>query len=337
MLNVKTKTIGVFFGSRSPEHDVSILTAQLIISGLKKLNYNVVPVYITKSGQWLISEKLGEIKFFTDPNQKQGLQNISKFYLDLDLIGQETFKEKSLLGKKIKIDLAFPAFHGQNGEDGTFQGMCEMLNIPYVGCDTTSSAIAMDKVLTKLLYRAQNIPTVDFVFFTKKDWQKNKNEVLKKIEKINWPVIIKPARLGSSIGISKAKNTKDLEFSIEVALHYDEKVIVEKAIENLMDVTCCVIGNEEPTASLLQESVFQSDVFSYEDKYLKDGGAQLGKAKNSIKFTNFSVVLVFPGLIFSMIKNLPNGMLMKLIPCPVLYIITYGKRQVCLLKNSWKI
>ena len=177
------KNIGVFFGSRSPEHDVSIITGQLIIAGLKGMGYNVIPVYISKNGRWLISEKLGEMKFFTDAEQRLGLKNISSFYLELEASAKGgSFKDKSLFGKKVKIDLAFPAFHGQNGEDGTFQGMCEMLNIPYVGCDTTSSALAMDKVLTKLMYRAQNIPTVDFVFFTKKEWQKNKG-----IEKLNWP------------------------------------------------------------------------------------------------------------------------------------------------------
>lgn len=275
------KNIGVFFGSRSPEHDVSIITAQLIIAGLKELGYNVIPVYLTKKGQWLISEKLGEIKFFTHSNP-QSFKNIPKFYLDLASIGQETFKEKSLIGKKVKIDLAFPAFHGQNGEDGTFQGMCEILNIPYVGCDTASSALAMDKVLTKLLYVAATIPTTNFYNLTKSNWAKNSVELMKLINSLHWPLIVKPARLGSSIGISKVKTKKDLEFAIEVAFHYDSKIIVEECVENLMDVTCCVIGNDEPIASLLQESVFQSEVFSYEDKYLKEGGAQTGKAKNSI-------------------------------------------------------
>jgi len=157
-----------------------------------------------------------------------------------------------------------------------------MLNVPYVGCDVASSAITMDKVLTKMIYKANNIPTVDFVYFNLEEWRINKKNILQKIKSLNWPVIIKPARLGSSIGISKAKSQKELEFGIEVALHYDEKVIVEKAIENLMDITCCLIGNNDPQPSLLQESIFQSEFFSYEDKYLKGGGAQTGKATKSI-------------------------------------------------------
>lgn len=278
------KTIGVFFGSRSPEHDVSIVTAQLIISGLKKLNYNVIPVYIDKKGRWLISKKLGTIKFFTDPTSSLQLSKVKNFFLELtESTGKQTFQEKSILAKKFSIDLAFPAFHGQNGEDGTFQGMMELLNIPYVGCDTASSAIAMDKVLTKLLYQSINIPTTKFQYVAQQDWFTDKNKQIKLISQyLKWPLIVKPARLGSSIGISKAKNKKELEFTIEVALHYDSKVIIEEYITDLMDVTCCLMGNDNPIPSLLQESVFQSEFFSYEEKYLKDGGAQTGNATQSI-------------------------------------------------------
>jgi len=275
------KTIGVFFGSRSPEHDVSIITGQLIISGLKKCGYNVIPVYIDKKGKWYSDPKLASMKFFTQ-NPSDLNNKLESFNIDFNKSSGKIVKQSGFLKGNAVLDIAFPAFHGQNGEDGTFQGLCEMLNVPYVGCDVTSSAITMDKVLTKMIYKANNIPTVDFVYFNLEQWRINKKKILQQIKSLNWPVIIKPARLGSSIGISKAKNQKDLEFAIEVALHYDEKVIVEKAIENLMDVTCCLIGNESPIPSLLQESVFSSGFFSYEDKYLKGGGAQTGKATKSI-------------------------------------------------------
>lgn len=275
------KTIGVFFGSRSPEHDVSILTGQLIISGLKKCGYNVIPVYIDKKGKWYSDARLSSIKFFTQ-NQTNLDKKLEAFNIDFNKSSGKIVKQSGFLKSNAVFDIAFPAFHGQNGEDGTFQGLCEMLNVPYVGCDVTSSALTMDKVLTKMLYKANNIPTVDFVYFNLNEWRISKKSILEKIKLLNLPVIIKPARLGSSIGISKAKNQKDLEFGIEVALHFDEKVIVEKAIENLMDVTCCVIGNDDPTPSLLQESVFESGFFSYEDKYLKGGGAQTGNATQSI-------------------------------------------------------
>jgi D-alanine-D-alanine ligase len=277
------KTIGVFFGSRNPEHDVSIITGQLIISGLKKLGYPVVPIYINKDGQWYVGEQFGHLGQFSDPKSIFKSKD-RQWTLDMEeSVGKLVFKKKGFGGKTLSVDIAFPAFHGQNGEDGTFQGMCELLQIPYVGCDVASSAITMDKVMTKLLYKAGNILGTEFLFFSKDEWEKERKTLLSQIVgELKLPVIIKPARLGSSIGISKAKTEKELEFGVEVAFHYDEKVIVEVCIENLMDVTCCVIGNTDLTPSALQESVFGDDLFSYEDKYLADGGAQLGNAKNSI-------------------------------------------------------
>jgi len=277
------KTIGVFFGSRSPEHDVSIITGQFIISGLKKLKYTIIPVFLDKKGKWYVGEQFGKLGQFTDPSSTFSEKD-ARWSLDMDeSFGKLVFKKKGFAGKKIVVDIAFPAFHGQNGEDGTFQGMCELLNVPYIGSDVPSSAVTMDKVLTKLLYQAKQIPTTDFIFFTKQEWGANKKHVIENIKQtLQLPVIIKPARLGSSIGITKVKTEKELEFAIEVALHYDEKVVAEVCVSNLMDVTCAVIGNTQPIPSVLQESVFTDDVFSYEDKYLEEGGAQLGNAQNSI-------------------------------------------------------
>lgn len=278
--------IGVFFGSRSPEHDISIITGQLIIAGLRDLGYAVVPVYLSKKGEWLIGEKLGKLETFTDPERKFDPQKYNKYYLDLEEgVGKLVFKKKAFAGKKITIDLAFPAFHGSFGEDGSIQGFFEMVNLPYVGCGVTASAIAMDKVLTKQFYLQHGIATTKFIYFTKSEWDSGKDAICEKIKhEFEGAVVVKPARLGSSIGIAKVrdKNCRDLEFRIEVALHYDEKVIVEEAVEDLMDVTCCVIGNDHPTPSFLQESVFASELFNFEEKYLKEGGAGFGKGGGSI-------------------------------------------------------
>ena len=208
----------------------------------------------------------------------------SKFELDLEKSqGKLVFQKKGFLGKAIEIDLAFPAFHGSNGEDGTIQGLFELLNVPYVGCDVPSSAIAYDKILTKTYYKSLGIPTTNFIFFGKNDWEKNRSEIISRIKNaLRFPLFVKPPKLGSSIGISKAKDEKELEFAIEVALHYGEKVLVEEGVENLMDITCCLIGNAEPQASLIQESVFQSELFDFKEKYLVDGGAQLGNATDSL-------------------------------------------------------
>ncbi len=276
-------SVGVFFGGKSPEHDISIITGQLIISGLKGLGYPVVPVYIDKTGSWFAGEYLGDLKVFTT-HDISALKNTDQYYLDLvQSRGKIVLKKKGLVGKELHIDIAFPAFHGQNGEDGTVQGLFEFFGVPYVGCDTASSAIAMDKVTTKLIYQALGIPTVPFVHFLQTDWEKNRKILLASIQKnVSYPAMVKPARLGSSIGMSKAKDLKELTDALELAFHFEEKVLVEKAVVKLKDITCAVIGNENPIPSKLQESGYTKDFFSYEDKYLKGGGAQLGKAQHAI-------------------------------------------------------
>lgn len=279
------KTIGVFFGSRSPEHDISIITAQLVISGLKGLGYNVVPVYLSKKGEWLFDEKLGDLKTFTNPDFDPSWRTkYRNFVLDLEAsVGKLVFKEKRIFGKKIVVDLAFPAFHGSFGEDGTIQGMFEILDVPYVGCDVASSAITMDKILTKQLFHAESIPTTKFVFFDDENWRRDKNEIGAKLKKLHWPLVVKPSRLGSSIGVAKVSCDQELEQAVDVALHFGKRVLAEEAVKNLMDVTCCVLGNEDPIPSLLQESAFgKAELFSYEEKYLKGGGAQFEKAQGGL-------------------------------------------------------
>ncbi len=276
-------TIGVFFGSRNPEHDVSIITGQLIISELKKRGYTVIPIYIDKNGDWFSHEKLGTLKFFTDQNFDEKLKEMTTCTIKFNAQNHTLIiKNKKILSKEIIIDLAFPAFHGMNGEDGTVQGLFELSNIPYVGCDVSSSAMTMDKIITKQIYKSAEIQTTAFTYFTQIDWATNKDLVLSRIQLLNWPLFVKPARLGSSIGITKARDTQELENACEVALHYDNRIIVEESVENLKDITCAVLGNAEPMPSLIQESSFRGEHFSYEAKYLEDGGAQLGNAQNSI-------------------------------------------------------
>lgn len=280
----KSLKIGVFFGSRSPEHEISIITGQLILSGLRGLGYEAVPVYISKAGEWLLGEDLAKLKTFTDPRGGLDADKFGRYVLDLkQSVGRMVFRKKSGIGKTVEIELAFPAFHGSHGEDGTFQGVFEIFGLPYVGCDVTSSALAMDKILTKQLFAAQGIPTRKFLFFSKAQFAADRPSVLREIETgLQWPVFVKPARLGSSIGVAKVRSAKELEQAIEVALHYDERFLAEESVENLMDVTCSVLGDERLTSSFLQESVFSDELFSYDDKYLRGGGAQLGKAEKNL-------------------------------------------------------
>lgn len=274
--------IGVFFGSRSPEHDISIITGQLIISGLKGLEYPVVPVYISKQGDWHIGDKLGNIEAFKKENID--LSGTDKYTLDMKASdGKLVFRRGGLSHKSVTIDIAFPALHGQMGEDGTIQGLFDLLNVPYVGCGVTASAVTMDKVLTKERYEQHGFPTTPYVWFTKAEWRRDKRLALRMIsEKLTWPLFVKPARLGSSIGTEKVEDKENLTRAVDVALHYDDKALVENAVTPLMDITVAVIGNDDPRPSLLQESVFVDALFSFEEKYLKKGGAQLGKAQDSL-------------------------------------------------------
>lgn len=276
--------IGVFFGGKSPEHDVSIITGQLIISELKKMGKPFTPIYLGKGGEWYVGEELSDLKFFMDKQLEQKLPGLDNYSLNLkESKGRLVFEKKGLLSKKVTVDLVFPCFHGSNGEDGTMQGLFEICNVPYVGCDVAASAMAFDKVLTKLLYQSLSIPTTKFIHFSGQDWANKKDEIISEIKSyLRFPLFVKPPRLGSSIGITRAKNEKELEFGIEIALHYGEKVLVEEGVENLADITCCVIGNDDLAASLVQESIFDSELFNFEEKYLKDGGAQTGNAKDRI-------------------------------------------------------
>jgi D-alanine-D-alanine ligase len=188
-----------------------------------------------------------------------------------------------MFGKSIQIDLAFPALHGTFGEDGTIQGLFEMFGVPYVGCGVPASAISMDKALTKIMMQNAAVPTTKFIAFTKYEWQIQESRIKSQVKtELKFPLFVKPVHLGSSIGIGKVRDEKELKQKIEVALYYDDKVLVEEGVENVMDVTCCIIGNQELVASELQESVFAKDLFSFEDKYISDGGAQTGKAQNSL-------------------------------------------------------
>jgi len=280
------KNIGVFFGGKSPEHDISIITGQLIISVLKKMpEYRVIPVYLDKQEKFFIGESLGSLSFFSADDYQTKLAPLGAYNLDLDASRDcLVFKKKKLLAQEtIKIDLVVPAFHGNLGEDGSIQGLLNIFNIPYVGCEVAASGVAMDKILTKIFYRGLDIPTTKFISYSRSEWEEKKGLILEEAKQsLKWPVFVKPPHLGSSIGITKVSSPSDLEQACEVVLHYDDQLLIEEGVENLLDITCAVRGYKNPQASLLQESSFSSDLFSYEDKYLNDGGAQLGQADKKI-------------------------------------------------------
>ena len=267
---MKTK-IGVFFGGRSVEHEISIISALQAINAFDKNKYTIIPVYITKKGLWYTGDLLLDMEKYKDVDSL--LQQCEEVYM------HPVYKDYNLYSKKKKffgannvitsLDIAFPVLHGTNGEDGIFQGLLELIGIPYVGCNTVSSANGMDKIFMKMILKENKIPVIDYVWFTGKEWFLNKEQIIKKIEnQIGYPLIIKPANLGSSVGITPASDSESLIRSVETAEKFSERIIVEKRIVNIREINCSVLGDyAENEASVCEEPLKSGEILSYEDKY----------------------------------------------------------------------
>lgn len=262
---VKLK-LGLFFGGRSTEHEVSVLTALQAYEQLDLNKYEVIPVYVSKKGDFYTSSKFLELRNFKDVESL--LLSSSK----LTFI-KGGLKTSGFFSKQFSLDVAFLAFHGSFGEDGCIQGLLEIYQIPYTGFNVVSSAIAMDKVLSKALFKELGLPVCEYVEVKRIDWLADSRKSLKEIqEKLKFPLFVKPATIGSSIGVNKAKDVDSLSFALEVAFTYSEKVLVEKAFEGLMEVNCSGLGYEDIKASVCESPVPSEEILSFADKYQKGGG-----------------------------------------------------------------
>ncbi len=254
--------VGIIFGGRSGEHEVSIVSASSVISAIDKTKYKVIPIGITKQGVWITNaDPITFLKKGVNKNTKSQsiiLPDATRPGL-IDL-------QKNILSKK--IDVVFPLLHGPFGEDGTIQGLFELANLPYVGSDVLGSSIAMDKVIQKQICRHLNIPTVPYEYFMYNDYTVDKQATIKKCEKLGYPLFIKPANLGSSVGITKAHNKKELRNSITLAASYDNKIIVEKSIEPNHEIEVAILGNTKPRASVPGEIVASNEFYDYNAKYV---------------------------------------------------------------------
>lgn len=279
------KTVAVIFGGRSAEHDISIVTA--ISSIIRPLelsgNYKVEPIYITKDGVWIWDDQLKDISLFTTGKIGSLITNAKSASVNF---GEDFYLEKPAgFGKRksVKIDVVFPAMHGTYGEDGSLMGLLEMADVPYAGCSLSSSVLAMDKVLAKQIAESNGVPIAKYTHFSSQEFNENPEDVIKKVEKsLKFPVFVKPAHLGSSIGITRVAKQKDLRNAIEVAAHYDDKVLVEEEIKNLIEVTLPIMGNNDLTPALLERPLSTAeDFFDFDTKYLKGGkkGGKKGGAK----------------------------------------------------------
>ncbi len=279
--------VGVMFGGKSVEHEISIISAIQAMGYLDRSKYDVIPIYITKNNEFYIGDRIGDISAYTNlPELLKTSQRVVPVYLE----GKTMLMKypQKMFSKNIAdyIDIAFPVVHGTNVEDGTLQGFLKMLNVPYVGCDVVSSAVGMDKYVMKTVLKDNGIPVLDCKCYTSKEYDGDSERVVAEIEeKVGYPLIVKPVNLGSSIGISKSENREELYDCLETAFHYATKILVETAVQNLKEINCSVLGDYEyAEASECEEPVSSDKILTFAEKYIGDGSAKGAKgAKGGVK------------------------------------------------------
>lgn len=272
--------IGVFFGGRSTEHEISVISANQAMAAIDKTRYDVTPVYITKNGHWYTGEALMDVANYRDIPALLG--KCTQVYMrpafdDYNLYSTHKSLFKSGPQVVATLDVAIPVLHGMNGEDGTFQGVLQATGIPFAGCDVLSSANGMDKITMKMILQACDVPIVDYVWFTDKEWFSKRDQLIDCVEsKLGYPVIVKPANLGSSVGIARANDRDALVHAVSEAERYSTRIIVEHLVEDLMEINCSVLGTcDEYKTSVLEEPIKSGEILSYQDKYM--GGTKGAK------------------------------------------------------------
>lgn len=264
------KSLAVIFGGHSCEHDVSIITGLQALDNADTEKYDLTPIYVSRSGEWYTGEGLRDVKIYRDfDNNRKGL---TRAFLDQD--GLREVQSKAFAKPKVyPIDVVIPAIHGMNGEDGTIQGLFEMCGVPYTSAGVAGSAVGMDKIVMKRVFRGCNFPVLDDYAAERAAFERNRVKVLDSIEQsLTYPLFIKPANLGSSIGISKATDRESLTFALEVAFRYDRRVLVEQAVTELMEINCSCLGyGSEVEASVCEMPVSWEEFLSFDDKYMRGG------------------------------------------------------------------
>lgn len=270
--------VGIIFGGRSGEHEISVRSAISVIEAIDRDKYEVVPLAITKEGRWLSPSGSAALL----PEHVRGLlpANVEGSGEALTIVGDPSRAGLFRLegdgrgSARQKLDVVFPVLHGTYGEDGTLQGLLEMAGVPYVGCGVLASSCGMDKVTMKVLFRQAGLPMCKYTWFLRGDWERDPRAISERVAReIGFPCFVKPANLGSSVGISRADDAETLRAAVELAAGYDRKVIVEEAL-NMREIECAVIGNDEPEASLPGEYVVhdaQAAFLDYTEKYSNTG------------------------------------------------------------------
>ena len=275
--------LGVLFGGETVEHEVSIISAIQAMENINTDKYDIVPIYISKDRVWYTGKMLMDIDFY------KNFDDLKKYAKKVVLIKKDdSFLLKATNGifqKEITdLDIIFPIVHGNNVEDGTLAGYLDSVGIPYVGSKVLGAALGQDKVLMKQVFKCVNLPIVDYTWFFDVDYYNDIDIIKKNIKKIGYPVVVKPATLGSSVGITYVKTEEQIVAAIEEAIKYDNKIIVEKAVNNLLEVNCSVVGNYvHQEASVIEEVMTDDDILTYADKYTGGGKGKQGNKTIGLK------------------------------------------------------
>jgi D-alanine-D-alanine ligase len=270
---VSNLSVGVVFGGRSVEHDVSIVTAHQMMEALAAASYEVVPIYVTREGRWLSAPGLNDLEVYR--NKRWDEVGEDAYIPPVSRYGGLHVSGGRLRGpKRIPLDVVVPAIHGTFGEDGSLQGLLELADIPYTGSGVTGSAVGMDKVAMKASFRAAGLPVVPDVHVEIESFERDRDAVVGSIETaIGYPAFVKPVKAGSSVGIGKATDRDKLIETIEVARRYDRRLLVEKSMEGCLEVNCSVLGGpgREPRVSVCEQPVAWEEFLSFQDKYMRGG------------------------------------------------------------------
>ncbi len=275
--------VGVIFGGETVEHEVSIISALQAMEHMNKDKYDIVPIYISKDRIWYTGKMLMDIDVF------RNFEDLKRYATKCMLVKKDDIfvlqRTTGLFRKTITdLDLVFPIVHGNNVEDGTLAGLLDSVGIPYVGSGVLGSALGQDKVVMKQVFTSMNLPIVDYTWFYDTDYADSAEDIKNNIEELGYPVIVKPAKLGSSVGITYVKDRTDISKAIEDAIQYDNKIIVEKAVENLLEVNCSVLGDYTyQQTSEIEEVKSRADFLTYQDKYIGNGkGSKTGMSKGMV-------------------------------------------------------
>ncbi|CAI6080228.1 D-alanine--D-alanine ligase [Cohnella sp. JJ-181] len=274
--------VGLVYGGRSGEHEVSLQTALAVLKAFDYDKYELIPYYITKEGRWRSGSLLAapptavaELQFDPQGTAEPGEATSSSLLPLMQGLSERAASEIAVPGGIATVDVVFPLLHGTFGEDGTIQGLLEMANLPYVGAGVLASSVGMDKAAMKTMFAAAGLPQVAYKSFTRFQWNKDREGLLDAIERdIGYPSFVKPANLGSSVGVSKARSREELASAIEEALRYDRKAIVEEFVD-AREIEVAVLGNDEPRASVAGEIVSSNEFYDYKAKYIDGKSAMI--------------------------------------------------------------